>query len=487
MPVLTVENKNEIKKIAFSGKMLLKDLLENENVSFSSPCGGKGNCGKCAVNVWGDISIPNVKELEFGCRLACQTVLYGDAYVVLPDNEENFAYIESRTSEMINKTDKWQYACAVDIGTTTVVLKLFDKNGFVCGGSALNPQRCISFDVMGRINASVQGKKALLQEQIVDCINNLLNNACETANIKKTDVENMVITGNTAMLYFLCGKDVSSISSAPFNADCLFGVEITSPFNAYLPPCISAFNGADTVCGVIASGMCDKDGTALFCDIGTNGELALWKNQKLYVTSAAAGPAFEGAEIKFGCGYINGAIDNVCVNNGRVEINVVGGVDAKGLCGSGLISAVSAYLELGYIDSTGKIDSDLKLSNEVYLCQDDIRAYQYAKSAIISGIEVLLERTNTSYDEVEKLYLSGGFGNNLSVDSACKTGLLPLELKEKTVFLGNAALHGSTLMLYDFGFKKKAEVIRKNSIHIELGGSDDFNKAFIDNLSFKEV
>ncbi len=486
MPILTLKKHNEILKIPFSGTPLLKDLLEKEMILYHSPCGGKGKCGKCAVKIQGDISDPDDREKELSCRLACRTVLYGDSEAELLYNEE-FAYVEDNIGPVKSNKADWRYASAVDIGTTTVALKIFDGNGNILSESSmLNPQRSISSDVLGRINASSHGKISLLQEQIVNCINELLSRACNMADIKKDQVEKLVITGNTAMLYFLCGYDAASIATYPFNADCLFGTEIKNPLRAYLPPCMSAFNGADTVCAVLASGMCEREATALLCDIGTNGEIALWKNGVLYVTSAAAGPAFEGAEIKCGCGYISGAIDRIYIQNGRIIIHTVDNEAPKGICGSGLLDAVAVFLELGYMEETGKISSDLKITDNVYLTQDDISALQFAKSAICSGIEVLLSQTETSLDEIETLYLSGGFGNNLPLDSAARIGLLPETLIDRTKSIGNGALHGAVMMLFDEELIEKSMLVARNSIHIELGGNEDFNRAFITNLSFSK-
>lgn len=169
-----------------------------------------------------------------------------------------------------------------------------------------------------------------------------------------------------------------SLSAAPFQADCLFGTDTELwGARAYLPPCMNAFVGADITCAVLASGMCQSPETALLCDLGTNGELALWSGGRLYVASTAAGPAFEGAGIS---------------------------------CGSGLIDAVAAGLELGLIDETGAVERELRLTGSLSLTQGDIRAVRLAKAAIAAGIETLLEAAGLSPGAVEAVYLAGGFG-----------------------------------------------------------------------------
>ena len=250
---------------------------------------------------------------------------------------------------------------------------------------------------------------------------------------------------------------------------------------------MNAFVGADVTCAVLDSLMCDGDDTSLLCDIGTNGEVALWKNHHLYVTSAAAGPAFEGGTISCGVGCVSGAVDNVTIKTGEITATTVDDAKAVGICGSGLITAVSSFLELGYIDNSG-YGEDIPIINanggSVRLTQDDIRALQLAKSAICSGIEILLERTNTDLNEIKTFYIAGSFGNNLSIESAVNIGLFPKELKNKVKLIGNAALSGAIKLLFDPTNIEKSKLLAKDSTHINLAGEDDFYKAFIKNIDF---
>lgn len=438
-----------------------------------SPCGGKGTCGKCAV-----------KRSDGAMLLSCRTVLHGDLTVKL--QAERNAHIETNT---VSASPMQKIGAAADIGTTTVALKLFSPNGACIGEAAcLNPQRAFASDVIGRIDASLHGKGELLQKQISDCIGTLLQDACKQANIPKDGVQNLVLTGNTAMLYLLTGRSPASIARAPFASSTLFG-ETVSLFgcDAYLPPCMNAFVGADITCAVLACGMTDKDAVSLLCDIGTNGELALWKNGVLYVTSAAAGPAFEGAEISSGCGGVSGAVDRVYTANGRVFARTIDEKAAIGICGSGLIDAVAAFLETQQIDETGALeDETLTLTangGTVTLTQGDVRAVQLAKAAVAAGIEILLSRSGTRAEEVETLYLAGGFGNRLSVESAVKIGLLPRAFLYKAVPIGNAALSGAVMLLSGENIRK-AERIASLSRHVELGGSADFNEMFVEKMMF---
>jgi uncharacterized 2Fe-2S/4Fe-4S cluster protein (DUF4445 family) len=380
---------------------------------------------------------------------------------------------------------------AVDIGTTTLALKLYDlSSGTALGEAAmLNPQTSVAADVMGRISAAMDGQLEKMRQQIVDAIASLLTAACKSAGQPETSVDKLVLTGNTTMLYLLTGRDPECLSHAPFKADTLFGNwDTVLGRDTYLPSCMNAFVGADITCAVLASGMTESSATSLLCDIGTNGEIALWKDGRLYVTSTAAGPAFEGAGISCGCSSIQGAIDKVRVENGAICAHTIGEVPAVGICGSGLIDAIAAFLAIEEIDETGAIESDdLPLRDGVALQSRDVRAVQLAKAAIAAGIETLMESAGTSCDEIETLYIAGGFGSHLNVASAAAIGLIPGELAGKVKVIGNASLSGSIRLLLNRGSVAAAEAIAGNSSHVNLGGNPRFNEHYMDQMFFPET
>ena len=490
MSVLTYIKNNKEYKFVFSGTPILRDLLEKTGCAVFAPCGGRGTCGKCAVKLEGQVSEPNRAEIKAGVRLACQAVLLGDARAELLWEDESDSLIEIETADIsVDIPPRWKYGAAVDIGTTTVVLKLFSNNGKCIGtASAINPQRSVSADVIGRIDGAIRGKADLLYEQIHGCISELLLNACKQARIKQSDAEKFIVTGNTAMLYLYTKRSPEFIARAPFKSETLFGECFGE--NIYLPRCMNAFVGADITCAVLASGMCNSESAALLCDIGTNGEIALWKEGKLYITSTAAGPAFEGAEISAGCGSIPGAIDRVWIENGRMCAHTIDNQPALGICGSGLIDAIAVFLELGLIDETGSMEEDeifiTANGGTVSVTQSDIRAIQLAKSAIAAGLETVLSRSNTQISEISALYIAGGFGNNLSLESAARIGLIPGELISRSSAIGNAALSGAIQILFHEEQKEKSKQIAENSQHIDLGGSSDFYDAFIARMYFPE-
>ncbi|MBP3627135.1 MAG: DUF4445 domain-containing protein [Clostridia bacterium] len=486
MSELTILQKGIKKTLFFEGEALVDDLLKEAGAVAPHPCGGHGKCGKCKISISGAVLPPNEAEIKAKTRLSCQARVFGDATVILPDGDES-AQIETETGSIPSFTPNMGegYGAAVDIGTTTIAVKVFDlSDGSLLGtSSALNPQASVAADVMGRIEAAINGDLPLLSSLVTDTLKELIIKA----NPDKKIPDTLVVTGNTTMLYLLMGLSPKSLSSAPFKADNLFGIDTRLlASNCYLPPCMNAFVGADITCAVLASGMCEKNEISLLCDIGTNGEIALFKEGRLYVTSTAAGPAFEGAGISCGCSSVDGAIDKVTADNSEIKIHTINEKSAVGLCGSGLIDAVAAGLKLGLIDETGAMDDDLILSENVSLQPKDIRAVQLAKAAIAAGIKTLLQISDTKESEIERLYIAGGFGSHLNIQSAADIGLIPNELTDRTTILGNAALSGAIRVLLCPEERQKLEGIAELSEHINLGGNPKFNENYIEEMLFPE-
>ena len=249
---------------------------------------------------------------------------------------------------------------------------------------------------------------------------------------------------------------------------------------------MNAFVGADITCALLESGQCEhSDEISLLCDIGTNGEIALWKRGGLFVTSTAAGPAFEGAGISCGCSSIRGAIDRVWIEDDQLRIHTIGECDAVGICGSGLIDAIAAALDLELIDETGAMDDDeIELAPGVALQPKDVRAVQLAKAAIAAGIETLMETASVRPEDVTTLYIAGGFGNHLNVNSAARIGLIPEALADRVKAIGNASLAGASRLLLDRNTMLKAQEIADQSQHVNLGGNPKFNEHYIDQMLF---
>lgn len=492
MAVLTIIRDGKSQEFNFTPPLLLDAALEQAGFSIPRPCGGRGVCGKCAVTLEGAVSDPNEAERKAGTRLSCQAMLLGDARVILADSRKTEQIeIHGIDTPIDLSPMEGRLGAAVDIGTTTLALKLYDlQSGKLLGEAAmLNPQTSVAADVMGRISAAMDGQLEKMQQQIVSAIGNLLTEACGKAGQPEDAVDKLVLTGNTTMLYLLTGRNPECLSHAPFQADTLFGNwgNILGK-DTYLPACMNAFVGADITCAVLASGMTASSDTSLLCDIGTNGEIALWKDGKLFVTSTAAGPAFEGAGISCGCGSIIGAIDKVWVEDGTVQAHTIGEAPAVGICGSGLIDAIAAFLSIEEIDETGATESDdLPLRDGVVLEPRDVRSVQLAKAAIAAGIQTLMESAGTDCDDIATLYIAGGFGSHLDVSSAAAIGLIPAELASKVKVIGNASLSGSVRLLLDRNSLAEAEGVAQKSSHVNLGGNPRFNENYMEQMFFPET
>ena len=260
-----------------------------------------------------------------------------------------------------------------------------------------------------------------------------------------------------------------------------------------LLPGISPFVGADITAGLYVCHVLSESQPVFFLDLGTNGEMALWKNQKLFVTSTAAGPAFEGGNIKWGMGSIPGAISAVKIENNLPFVQTIGDKQPEGLCGTGVIETVAELLRAGILDETGKLDdscfregyplAQTKDSTWIRFTQQDVREIQMAKAAIRAGIETLLHRSNTSYDEIGKVYLAGGFGYYLNIEKAAAIGLLPKEFLSKTVSAGNTSLKGALLYLAEQK-KDKLWQIQDAAKEIPLAKDERFMELYLKYMAF---
>lgn len=299
------------------------------------------------------------------------------------------------------------------------------------------------------------------------------------------------------MLYLLCSYEVRDLAFAPFSANHRFGEYMTAselgfPWNKdcriYLPPCISAYVGADISCGLLACDVLSHPGSALLADVGTNGEIVLLYGGKLLCCATAAGPAFEGVGISCGSSAVPGAIDRVELRDGRLQIHTIAEQPAESLCGSGLMDAVNCLVQRGDIEDTGFMETEaIPLSGSIALTRSDIRAFQLAKSAVCAGIETLLATAGISPDKIDTVWLSGGFGSKLSADSAASIGLFPAILSEKAIPAGNTAASGAARLLCDSNALIEIRKIADLAETVELANNPVFQEKFMENMMLGEV
>ena len=487
--------------------MVLGDLLQAGGHGHM-PCGGHGKCGKCRVTVTGEVSPPTEDEkrvltpheLASGIRLACRVTVLGDCVVTATEQGKgqivtHGAFPPSMRGKKI--TPLWKgYGVAMDIGTTTLAARLYDCTGALLSEtSRLNPQSAWGADVISRMEAAMAGNAGKISAITRRALDGMLTELATAAEVETENIGSVVITGNTVMLHLLTETDVEPLTHAPFAAERLFGELLTardlsltalpSDTPVYLPPCIAAFIGADTVTATLASDLREIPETALLCDIGTNGEMVLWHENTLYACSTAAGPAFEGAGISMGMNGRVGAIDRVWVTDGEIQAHVIGEADPVGLCGSGLVDAVAALLDTELLDETGYLEDDpAVISIPVEIIQEDIRAVQLAKSAIHAGMRTLIHTAGLDCEEVATLYIAGGFGSYLDVKNAGKIGLLPEELTDRVTVLGNAALTGAAMLLLCEELRPVCETLARETRIVELATNPVFVSEYMERMMF---
>ena len=408
-------------------------------------------------------------------------------------------------------------AVAVDIGTTTLAAYLVDlESGRQLATAAmLNPQRPYGGDVITRAEYAAQSpdNAASLAALVRGAVADMAEKMLAQANASPDDVRHVVLVGNTMMMHLAAGLETRHIAVLPFvpvytRMLHLEAKELALPFARAmltLPPCISGYVGADTVAALLACDMDGRPGLNLMIDIGTNGEIALGGAERLLCCSAAAGPAFEGAHIRCGSGAVAGAIDRVKIAEGEVQYTTIDGAPPASICGSGLVDAVAQMLAAGILDETGRLDEDeipevyeerlfesegglaFRLAGEVYVCQKDIREVQLAKAAIAAGIQILLDKAGADLDDVQALYLAGGFGNFIDRESACRIGLLPQALFDRIQPIGNGAGAGAKRLTLERGALQRAARIGERAEYIELSASADFQELFADNMLFEDA
>ncbi len=480
----------------------LQDVLFAHGVEF--PCGGRARCKGCRVRVArGALPITpeqrgllSEEELAAGWRLSCCCRAESDLTLELGQWE---AAILADNS-VFEFTPREGLGVAVDLGTTTLVAQLLDlRNAHVLAvRTALNHQASFGADVMSRVSYALQPEglrrlSALVRNQIGKLITELLD-AARPASERITAV---TVVGNTVMHHLFCGIDIEPLSRYPFEParDGLevfrsteLGWNLAGDPPVRFLPCLGGFVGSDILAGILAARLDSSDALVGLVDLGTNGEIVIGNRARLLCASTAAGPAFEGARISMGMRAATGAISTVSVEAGALGCHVLGNVAPRGICGSGLVDAVAAALDLGMIQPSGRLrdgaNGALLLCEPVSLSQNDVRELQLAKGAIAAGIRLLLARCGAEAKDLTRLYLAGAFGNYINRASARRIGLLDFS-PEMVTPAGNTALLGAKLALFnprDEDFEYSA--LRRRVEHVTLNTDPHFQEVFVEEMAF---
>jgi uncharacterized 2Fe-2S/4Fe-4S cluster protein (DUF4445 family) len=336
-------------------------------------------------------------------------------------------------------------------------------------------------------------------------VDEAVRDICSAEKLPRNKAARTVIAGNTTMLYLLLGLRCKSLGSAPFEPE--FPIETSYPYPALfgtetldcpclIPPFLSAYVGADITAGLL---YCGDNDNFLLVDMGTNGEMAMRTGGRLCSTSTAAGPAFEGGGISHGMSGVTGAICSVRPEpTGGFLCSVVGNASPVGICGSGILDAVACLCEGNYIDETGAMNGEFRAKGvllaqnpetgqQIYFTQKDVREFQLAKSAIRSGIEILTREMGSKGESFvpATVYLAGGFGQALDVESAFRIGLLPGIFRGKVVLAGNSALGGCVKLCRRPGLMDATRQFAEVGREINLASHPDFNDLFMDHMTLE--
>lgn len=518
--IIKYENDNAESKLFFQAGESLLLLCQKAGIALSLNCGGKGICGKCKVRFLKGAPMPGISDRRFfspdelrqGYRLGCLVKLYSDCEVVLPEKKEpdiveDFVKVSFCLPETVIKNGR-AYFITTDIGTTTLVMqKRSILDGSVCAVyKAVNAQKCYGADVISRMEASMHGNR----EDLSNLIRGQIQEGFTTLGLD--DISFMVVAANTTMVHLLMGYDVSSLSKAPFLPKTLDEIETDiAGIPTYIMPGFSAFVGGDIFSGLLALGMKNVDLTSdrvfehlrdkliLLLDLGTNAEMALIRNNRLVATSAAAGSAFDS-------------------------------IADVGIYGADIISFLYRLLQEKKIDEHGTlqgewfekgvpyvVDEDKNVNtgtDAVCITQKHIRQMQLAKAAVRCGIDYLVEKFGCTMQEIDHVYVAGGFGYYLDIEAAFGVGLLPEAFQKKTTACGNTALSGAAWYGYskikknlddetvvnskdqtDGGTSEKKEIntddIIRNYVNLDralinLANEPDFSERYISYLDFEK-
>jgi len=404
---------------------------------------------------------------------------------------------------------------AVDIGTTKIAMYLVDlQNGCTLAKSgAMNPQISYGEDVISRIgycNTHEDGRK-VLQSVLVETLNAMIEENCQAAGIARDQLVEGVVVGNTVMHHLFGGFPVQQLGEAPYVAAVSEAVEIPAASiglmmapgaHIYLPPNIAGYVGGDHVAMLLATGAWNSKKNVIALDIGTNTEVCLVSEGKLYCCSCASGPAFEGAHIQAGMRAARGAIERVEIVNGNILVQSIGGLAPVGICGSGILDAVAEMVMAKVIDTRGSLRSgapgvrarndrqefvlvtseESGTENDIVITRSDVNQIQLAKAAIRAGVEVLLAEAKLEAVALDEFIVAGAFGTYLDLEHAVRIGMFPNLPLKRFKQVGNAAGSGAKQLLVSKERRRAADTIVAKMNYIELTTYRSFDQMYVQNM-----
>ncbi|MCK4763867.1 MAG: DUF4445 domain-containing protein [Candidatus Aminicenantes bacterium] len=397
------------------------------------------------------------------------------------------------------------FGIAVDVGTTTVAVQLVSLPDakVIATRTAYNEQVDCGLDVISRINYARKPERLQeLRSRVLKTINGLIEQLCAGNEVEVGDINNAVIAGNTTMTHLLLGLPpehirlepyTPTILEAPFLTAAEVGIEIDPQAWIYISPAVGSYVGGDISAGLLCTGIAaGTDEVNLFIDIGTNGELVIGNCDFLLTCACSAGPAFEGGGIDFGMRAALGAVEKVEIDpgTGAASYRTIGGVKAKGICGTGMISLLAGLFVSGWLDAAGKLNrgkaspairiegrqaryvvvpaAESASGKEITIGETDIENIIRAKAAVYSATALMLDQVGLSFDDLSNIYIAGGFGRFLDIEKSVIIGLLPDLPREKYRYIGNSSLMGAYMVLVSRRYRQRQLELARRMTYMEL-------------------
>ncbi|OGC43862.1 hypothetical protein A2Y85_06640 [candidate division WOR-3 bacterium RBG_13_43_14] len=445
--------------------------LSRAGLLITAACGGKGQCGLCQVKIlnpnpagkFENELIPAIKRRQ-GYRLACRYRIDSDTSVILP-------VIRSRKRKPIS-----DLGLALDLGTTVIKGSTIDMATGKVNSHAktYNLQNNYGADIVTRISIALDGKYQILRKLLLNSIMQL------TKQLGIRNPINTVVVGNPVMSSFFLNKPLIGLARYPFNSEVNEEHTLTDT-PGYVFPAIASFVGGDTLAGILAAGLDRAIEPTLYIDLGTNGEVVLATRERIYVTSTAAGPAFEGVGINSGTLAVPGAVARVFIRQKQIIFQTINKKRPIGFCASGLIDMTAVLLQSGYLKDNGRLRWSFEYKG-LLLIQDDIRKLQLSIGAIHTGIKLLLKKAGLSAVKIKKIILTGEFGSTLDPQAMMCIGLLP-NIKAKIIGKPDMALNGALMVLKNNKLLRSLKEIKKKCLHVDIAREPSFEKTYIKSLS----
>ncbi len=411
---------------------------------------------------------------------------------------------------------KENFGIAIDVGTTTVAVKLvsLSDSKIIATLSDYNDQITCGPDVISRINYAKQPEGLTeLRTRVLNTINRLIHNVCEGSEIDQNMLCNCVVAGNTTMIHLLLGLNPEYIRREPYTPTLLntpylkaeeVGIEINPQSLIYIVPGVGSYVGGDITSGLLCTNLAtNKEDISLFIDIGTNGELVIGNCDFLMTCACSAGPAFEGGGIEGGMRAAPGAIDQVEIDakTGIASYQTIGNVRPRGICGSGMISLLANLLLTGWIDEAGKFNRSRKSrvihldrrnayytivpaeqnqsGKPIMISESNIENIMRAKAAIYSACSLMLEQVNLDFNDLLRIYIAGGFGLCIDLEKSIVIGLLPDLPRDRFQYVGNASLVGTYMALVSNQHRQLQMELSQRMTYIELNSNPEYMNQYI--------